>query len=151
MSEDEIEKRLESLADLRVELIEKHREHWKVIDEMFKEAVAAYKDKTYMPAFLIERLEKFGEDKVARQAYLDEHWTHDDKLRYADRLFSMYRKASDGLMLHQEGERRAYSFDYKMQITADEEVLENGDVEAKRQKLFDAISMAAKIQKENMH
>lgn len=134
MGPEEVEERLESLAEMRAALVRKHRDMWKEIDGIYNDAVKAYRDETFMPEDIRVRYALASDE--GRAEIMKKEWSNKDRLRYADKLFSIYKRASDGLMLHQEGERRAYSFDYKMQIDAEhEDVKEEIEVSEMRARL----------------
>jgi hypothetical protein len=65
--------------------------------------------------------------KLALKAFKDpafkpedagDKWNATERLKYAGRLFSVYNTAANALMVAQEGERRAYGFDYRDQRKA---------------------------------
>jgi hypothetical protein len=87
---------LEAGAAMRI-LIHGHQKEWKEIERIRRDALLAYKDDKFKP-----------EDAP-------DSWNSRDRLAHAGRLFSMYNTASNALMVAQEGERRAYGFDYREQ------------------------------------
>jgi hypothetical protein len=86
--------------DERAHLIRFHQREWRDIEKIRKLAVKAFTDDTFKP-------------KDA-----SETWDSDDRLKYANRLFSMYNTAANALMVAQEGQRRSYGFDYRDQRKA---------------------------------
>jgi hypothetical protein len=135
MSPEQVQERIAVLVDERIEIILQHRAEWKEIKEIRNKALEAFRDETWMP-------------KDADP----EKWRYKDRIKAAQELFATYQSAAIGQLQAQEGERRAHSFDYKMQITgAVEASSTNAELERLDQELLAIFTTRAEGDDETVH
>ena len=105
----------------RAQLALKHQAEWEELEFIRADVVAAFQD---IRIQLRSSVSSASPDRQNRKSStgtqnlppgLGPRVTLDEHLKQATRWAGLYEKAASGLQKAQEGERRAYGFDYKMQ------------------------------------
>ena len=105
----------------RAQLALKHQAEWEELESIRADVVAAFQD---IRIQLRSSVSSASPDRQNRKSStgtqnlppgLGPRVTLDEHLKQATRWAALYEKAASGLQKAQEGERRAYGFDYKMQ------------------------------------
>lgn len=106
------------VADERAGLIIAHRKSWTILDELQDEIVRCLRDKDYLPPTwpIHERtlVNEAGEVTALKGAPV-EPFDHEARKAHTRFLQQTYRTLAEGMTTKQEGQRRSYGFDYKMQ------------------------------------
>ena len=106
---------IESASNERAILILKHRQQWAEIDEFRTASILAARDAMKAKETHTEKMKGFAE---------------------ANALIGFYTRHANALSFGQEGQRRAYGFDYKLQRNDDADEAAENEV---RRALLDAL------------
>lgn len=104
---------VERIAKDRVDLIEEHQGKWDSIDAIYEDAMRILRGEP--TRVLVKPQTIYAEDGITVLEKA-EVMTLTKRVNLAAKLVALYEGASRGLMTKQEGERRAYGFDYKTQL-----------------------------------
>lgn len=114
---------LDDIAKQRAELILNHRREWKEVEAIGREVLACLEDANYRPKFWSDwKTTKWDYQKKDAQGNptpLEQEYKPFDQDARDKRLRTLqntYKTRAEALITKQEGERRAYGFDYKMQM-----------------------------------
>lgn len=113
--------KVERIARDRLQLVEDHQDSWVGIDEIYEDAMRLLRGE---PTRVLVRPQTIYAEDGTTILEKAEVLTLTKRVNLAFKLIALYEGASRGLMTKQEGERRAFGFDYKTQVidaSADEE------------------------------
>jgi hypothetical protein len=104
---------IERIARDRADLILEHQDKWLDLDEIYADAMRLLRGED--TKVLVKPKAIYADDgiTVVEKA---EVLTLTKRVNLAAKLIALYEGASRGLMTKQEGERRAFGFDYKTQL-----------------------------------